>query len=197
MKKVITVDEYIENNSNWSEELKDLRKIVLSTEVKETIKWGAPIYTLDNKNIIGIGAFKTHIGLWFFNGALLKDSKKVLINAQEGKTQAMRQWRFRKQEKFNETLITNYINEAIENQKHGKVVKIEKKPLIIPEEIKNEFSKNQILEEKFNALSLSKKREYADHIFSAKRESTKTSRLNKILPMILNGIGLHDKYRDK
>ncbi len=62
--------------------------------MKETIKWGAPVYTLDYKNIVGLGAFKSYVGLWFFQGALLNDEKKKLINAQEDKTKALRQWRF-------------------------------------------------------------------------------------------------------
>jgi uncharacterized protein YdeI (YjbR/CyaY-like superfamily) len=43
------------------------------------------------KNLLGIGAFKNHFGLWFFQGSLLKQNTKLLVNAQEGKTQAMRQ----------------------------------------------------------------------------------------------------------
>jgi uncharacterized protein YdeI (YjbR/CyaY-like superfamily) len=38
-------------------------------------------------------------------------------------------------------------------------------------------------------------REYAEHIASAKREATKQTRIDKVLPMIVSGVGLHDKYR--
>lgn len=30
----------------------------------------------------------------------------------------------------------------------------------------------------------------------AKRDDTKARRLSKVIPMIVNGKGLHDKYRD-
>ena len=46
------------------------------------------------------------------------------------------------------------------------------------------------------ALTPGKQREYANHIASAKQAATKTSRLQKILPLIEAGGGLHDKYRD-
>jgi uncharacterized protein YdeI (YjbR/CyaY-like superfamily) len=59
----------------------------------ETVKWGVPVYTIEGKNIVGIAGFKAYVGLWFFQGAMLKDKKKKLINAQDGKTKALRQCR--------------------------------------------------------------------------------------------------------
>ena len=35
-----------------------------------------------------------------------------------------------------------------------------------------------------------------EYISKAKREATKQSRLEKIKPKILRGVGLHDKYKD-
>ncbi len=91
-----TVDDYIEAAEPWQDELIRLRKILRSTDLEETVKWGAPCYTHDGKNVVGMASFKSYVGLWFHQGALLGDKKKVLINAQEGKTKALRQWRFRR-----------------------------------------------------------------------------------------------------
>jgi uncharacterized protein YdeI (YjbR/CyaY-like superfamily) len=93
MKRANSVDEYIADAGTWKNELKRLREILRSTELKEEVKWGGPCYTCDGKNVVGIAGFKSYFGLWFHQGALLKDPKKVLMNAQEGKTKAMRQWR--------------------------------------------------------------------------------------------------------
>ncbi|MEH6705022.1 MAG: DUF1801 domain-containing protein, partial [Galbibacter orientalis] len=82
MTKPNNVEEYIASNVPWKEELSMLRSVINTTEMEETIKWGVPTYTLSNKNIVGIAAFKSYVGLWFHNGALLKDKAKVLINAQ-------------------------------------------------------------------------------------------------------------------
>ena len=117
MKKVNSVDEYFEVNSQWSEELLVLREIILSTEVDETMKWNAPVYTINGKNVIGLGAFKNHFGVWFFNGVFLKDEKNLLLNAQEGKTKALRQMRFKSFDEIDSKVVLAYVKEAIENQK--------------------------------------------------------------------------------
>ena len=76
-------------------------------------------------------------------GTSLKYQKKVLTNAQEGKTKAMRQWRFSSETEMDEKLILEYIEEAIQNQKDGKIVKADKKkPLVIPKELAQCFSEN-------------------------------------------------------
>ena len=41
-----------------------------------------------------------------------------------------------------------------------------------------------------------KQREYAEYIAGAKREETRSKRLQKVFPMIEAGIGLNDKYRN-
>jgi len=190
------VTEYIEKKSAWSEELKKIRSILSQLPLEETIKWGAPYYVSQGKNILGMAAFKSYFGIWFTQGALLKDEKKVLMNAQEGKTTAMRQWRFNSMDEIDIDLIKAYAIEAIENQKQGKEIKPQKKPLLIPELLQEAMNNNQELKEKYEAFTLGKKRDYADYISEAKREATKQSRLDKIIPMILNGVGLYDKYKN-
>ena len=44
-------------------------------------------------------------------------------------------------------------------------------------------------------MTKGKQREYAEYIADAKREETKSKRLEKIIPMILANQGLNDKYR--
>ena len=196
MNKFKTVEDYIANHSQWQNALTKLRRILLSTEVEETVKWGSPVYTYNGKNIIGLGAFKSYVGIWFFQGAFLKDEKKNLINAQEGKTKGLRQWRFNSVDEMSEDLIKAYVLEAIENQKLGKEIKpVKGKPLIIPPELQSALEQNEVLTEQFNKLSLSCKREYADYIGEAKREATKARRIEKIIPMIMEKAGLNDKYK--
>ncbi|WP_347174359.1 YdeI/OmpD-associated family protein [Polaribacter uvawellassae] len=192
------VETYITKKANWKPELELLRKTLLSTNLEETIKWGAPTYVYKNKNIVGIAAFKSYCGLWFFQGRLLKDSHKVLMNAQEGKTKAMLQWRFHSLEEIDENLIKEYALEAMQNVDEGKEIKPNrsKKELIIPEILQNALDTNEVFKLKFDTFSLSCKREYADYISEAKKETTKQNRLEKIIPMILNKVGLHDKYKN-
>jgi uncharacterized protein YdeI (YjbR/CyaY-like superfamily) len=150
------------------------------------------------KNILGLSAFKNYVGLWFFQGGTLKDTHKVLMNAQEGKTAAMRQWRFSSIEEIDVALIKAYVKEAKENQEKGNVIKPQKntKPLIIHSLLQKELEVNKEFSKQFESFSISKKREYADHISEAKREATQLKRLEKIIPMVISGVGLHDKYKN-
>ena len=104
MKSYKSPQDFIQAFPDWEGALEKLRSLILTTELEETMKWGAPVYTIDYKNIVGLGAFKSYFGVPFFQGAFLKDHNKVLINAQEGKTKAQRQWRFSNIEEIDEKL---------------------------------------------------------------------------------------------
>jgi uncharacterized protein YdeI (YjbR/CyaY-like superfamily) len=183
--------------NGWSEELEFLKSIIAKTALIETTKWGGCVYVLDNKNVVGIGGFKNYFTIWFFNGVFLKDEKKVLVNAQEGVTKLLRQWRFTSKDDVDETLVLNYIQEAIENEKQGKIIKIPKvgAKIEMPEIFQKELDLDTNLAEAFLKFSPYKQKEFLEYIVEAKREETKRSRIEKIKPMILENIGLNDKYR--
>ncbi|WP_027391757.1 YdeI/OmpD-associated family protein [Aquimarina latercula] len=192
-----TVDVFINSKLHWKKSLELLRSIMISTEMKETIKWGTPTYTIDGKNVIGLTAFKSYVGIWFHQGVFLKDDQGKLINAQEGKTKGLRQWRFSSYEEIEKDLVLQYVLEAIQNQKDGKEIII-KKPstnINVPEELKVILEANKDLKNSFEKLPRFKQKEYAEYITNAKRDTTKATRLEKITPMILRGVGLGDKYR--
>ena len=84
---------------------------------------GAPCYTLNGKMIVGLGAFKSYVALWFYQGALLADTEGVLINAQEGKTKALRQWRFDSKRAIAARKIKAYVREAISLQEQALEIK--------------------------------------------------------------------------
>lgn len=198
MLKIHSVEEYLEINSHYKNELDLLRELLLSTELEETVKWSAPVYTINNKNVIGLGGFKQHFCLWFFNGVFLKDEANLLVNAQENKTKALRQLRFTSIDDINKPVVLSYIKEAIENQKLGKEIKPvrQTKKVTIPEILNTVLEENNALHNAFQKLTDAKKREYCEHVASAKRETTKLSRIEKIIPLILKGSGLHDKYKN-
>ncbi len=196
MKKAITVDEFILNAKYGKEILLVLRNILKSSELNETVKWGMPVYTFQDKNIVGFSSFKFYTGLWFYQGAFLKDEAGVLINAQENTTKAMRQWRFNSVEELDEKLILQYIHESIQNQKMGLELKPDRnKPIRIPDELKEAFAENRQLENCFKQFTTGRQREFADYVSSAKQEETRKSRVQKIIPLIRENIGLNDKYR--
>lgn len=188
---------YIAKHKNFDELLIELRKIIKKHPFEETLKWGMPTYVYDNKNLIGIGAFKNHVGIWFFQGALLKDKENLLHNAQKGKTKAMRQMRLKETSDINESVIDQYLEETIDNQKNGLTIKISKpvKQFLLPTELSNYLKDHAELSDSFFRLSPGRQKEYGAYISSAKRAQTKSDRLEKITPLIIKGIGLNDKYK--
>lgn len=196
MKSIKTAEEYILNACHGKDILIILREIIHLTELVETIKWGSPVYTINKKNVVGIGSFKTYTGLWFFQGALLKDEEKVLINAQTDVTKALRQWRFSTVDEIDDKLILKYLHEAIQNQKQGKELKPERnKTVVIPDELLEVFKEDKELKDCFARFTPGRQREFADYISSAKQTETRKARIHKIIPLILDNIGLNDKYR--
>ncbi|MCP4120942.1 MAG: hypothetical protein GY751_04250 [Bacteroidetes bacterium] len=201
MKNYRDIEDYFLAHPEWEMELAYLRDLMFShPEFEETIKWGAPVYTVEGKNVAGLGAFKSYVGIWFFQGALLSDPHQKLINAQPGKTKALRQWYFLHMEEIenNKELIRAYLSEAIQNQLAGKMVPKEiksKQDLQIPEELQEAFEITERLEEKFYTISPYKRREFCEYISEAKREVTRRKRVETSIPIILDGKGLNDKYR--
>ncbi len=190
------IEAFFEREHPFREGICQLREIVLKTELQEELKWGAPVYTFNGKNVLGIMAFKHHFGIWFFNGVFLSDPLNVLQNAQEGKTKAMRHWKFTRNEDIEIPAVLAYVKEALENQKKGLEAKPDrKKPIILPDLLKNILRSEKEIKQSFEKLSPGKQREYCDYINEAKQEKTKKSRLEKILPLIRTGKGLNDRYR--
>jgi len=169
---------------------------LLTTEIREKVKWGGPIYTINEKNVVGLGSFKSYAGLWFHQGVFLKDEAGILINASEGVTKALRQWRFTSVDEIDDQLVLKYINEAIQNQKEGKELKPDRnKPVVIPDELNQELKDDKELENCFNRFTPGKQREFTEFISSAKLTEPRMARDQKVIPLILENIGLNDKYR--
>jgi len=186
----------MQNNTQWSEELDVIASIINKLPLEKTIKWGAEVFTYDGKNVVSYGGFKNFFTLWFYNGVFLTDKYNVLVNAQEGKTKSLRQWRFTSFSEIDEKKITEYIYEAIEIEKKGLKIAPEKFSAIpVSEFLEAEFKNNYNLKTAFDKLTPGKQKEYNIYINEAKQEATKLKRVEKIVPMILQGMGLNDKYK--
>jgi uncharacterized protein YdeI (YjbR/CyaY-like superfamily) len=194
------IEAFFKKDTPFKSQINKIRSVLKETEFIETLKWGIPTYTINGKNVAGIGVFKNHYGLWFFQGAFLKDEKGLLRNAQEGTTKGMRQLNFTLEDELPLADIKSYALEAIKNQKDGKEIKIAKAPkakdTVFPDELTTAFSKDKDFQNAFKALTPGRQKEYAQHIGSAKQERTRINRLEKAKPLILDGKGLHDKYKN-
>ncbi len=196
MKSVNTADEYFSSQTSWRSVLLRFREILQKTELEETIKWGGPVYTLAGKNVVGIGVFKSYVGLWFYQGVFLSDPYKVLVSGSEGKTRVLRQLRFTTEEDVDYDMVRSYVAEAIANQKAGKEIKPEKaKVFTIPDELAQVLANDEELKTCFESLTPFKQREYAEYIAEPARPETRLTRLKKVIPLIMEKVGMNDKYR--
>jgi len=190
------IDAYIAKHQKWKDQLEVTREILAATELVEAIKWGSPSYTLDSSILISLVGFKNHYAIWFHQGVFLEDKKSALITAQEGTTKGMRQLRIEAGDKINKSLVRAYVKETIANHRAGKKIASVKKVLNVSVELDKALQKDKRLKAAFKALTPGRQREYADHVASAKQEKTRLSRVEKVVPQILLGVGLHDKYKN-
>ncbi len=104
---------------------------------------------MNSKNILGLGAFKSPFGIWFFNGVFLKDERNLLV------TKALRQMRFKVLEDINMQVFLTYTKEAIENQKLGKGIRPDrtKKETAIHTELQSVLDSDAALNNIFQALT--------------------------------------------
>jgi uncharacterized protein YdeI (YjbR/CyaY-like superfamily) len=180
----------------WQEELQTLRQIVLDCGLTEELKWSVPVYTLQNKNIAIVSAFKDYCSLSFFKGALLKDQNKILAKQGES-SQAARIIKFTGTREILKLLpiLREFIFEAIELEKNGEKVIYKKNLEPVPEELKNIFKELPVLKNAFYSLTPVKQRAYIIYFSQPKQSETRVSRIEKCKQKIMNGEGLNDKYK--
>jgi uncharacterized protein YdeI (YjbR/CyaY-like superfamily) len=190
----LKVDEFLSKSKKWKEEYEKLRNIVLDCELTEEFKWMHPCYTFENKNIVLIHGFKEYCALLFHKGALLKDAHGILIQQTEN-VQAARQIRFTNVQEIveMETILKDYIYEAIEVEKAGLEVNFKKHTeYTIPEEFQFKLDEIPALKTAFEALTPGRQRAYILHFSQPKQSKTRESRVEKCMQQILNGKGLND-----
>jgi len=189
------VDAFLRRARKWREELAKLRTVILECGLAEELKWGVPVYTFQNKNIVGINGLKNFCALAFFEGVLLKDSKRILVRPGQH-TQAARWVKFTSlQEIAGKTAtLKSYIREAIEIEKAGVKIKLKKtSDFKVPEEFQTKLAEAPNLKAAFEALTPGRQRAYLFYFSGAKQSKTRAARVEKCLRQILNGKGLNDR----
>lgn len=188
------VDFYFNKPSQWQEEYQLLRTIILDCGLTEVLKWGCPCYTFDDKNVVLIHGFKEYCAILFMKGALLKDTKGILIQQTEN-VQSGRQLRFTTKEEIGKmkATIKAYVNEAVKVEKAGLKVDLKKTEAYeVPAELLSKLDTDKNLKAAFNALTPGRKRAYIFYISQAKQSKTREARVEKYIPQILDGKGLDD-----
>src|SRR3954465_6863364 len=178
----------------WKAEIAEMRRGLARLAMKEERKWGKPTYTVDGKNIVILQGFKEYFGLGFFQGALLKDPKKVLV--QLGQVHAGRVMKFTSAKDITAKAATikAYVREAIAVEKAG----LRMKPKTtadypVPEELRERFRRDPRFKRAFEALTPGRQRGYLYHFAAAKQSATRATRIRKAMPGIFEGRGFLER----
>jgi uncharacterized protein YdeI (YjbR/CyaY-like superfamily) len=172
---------------------KRLRQLILSSdpEIIEDWKWG-PNYYL-NGMVCGYWGFKKHVSFVFFQGSLLKDKKKILIE-NPGNVHN-RHIKFTDVKQIDDKAILEYLFEAIDNNRKGlKIIETKDKTIVTPVDAEKAFKKAKVLAY-FDSLAFSHRKEYIQWIESAKKEETRTKRIEQAIEKLLDKQSIHAKYK--
>ena len=178
----------------WDAEIAAMRRVLAGVAMKEECKWGKPTYTVDGKNIVIIQGFKDYFALGFFQGALLKDPRKVLV--QLGQVQAGRVMKFTSAKEITAQAATikAYVREAIAVEKAGLRMKPKKtSDFPVPDELRERFRKDPRFKRAFEALTPGRQRSYLYHFAAAKQPATRMARIEKAMPAIFEGKGFLER----
>jgi uncharacterized protein YdeI (YjbR/CyaY-like superfamily) len=178
----------------WEAEIEETRRVLAGFAMKEECKWGKPTYTVDGRNIVIMQGFKEYFALGFFQGALLKDSRKVLV--QLGQVHAARVMKFKSvtEIRAKAATIKAYVREAIAVEKRG--LRMEKKKTSefpVPEELTERFRRDTRFKRAFEALTPGRQRSYLYHFGAAKQSATRVARIEKAMPAIFEGRGFLER----
>jgi uncharacterized protein YdeI (YjbR/CyaY-like superfamily) len=178
----------------WEAELAEMRRVLAGLAMVEERKWGSPTYTVDGKNIVILQCFKAYFGLGFFQGALLKDPKKLLV--QLGQVQAGRVMKFStaKEITAKAATIKAYVREAMAVEKAGlRLERKETSDFPVPEELTERFRTDPRFKRAFEALTPGRQRSYLHHFAAAKQSATRVARIEKAMPAIFAGRGFLER----
>jgi uncharacterized protein YdeI (YjbR/CyaY-like superfamily) len=178
----------------WQAEIAEMRRVLAGFAMKEECKWAKPTYTVDGKNIVIIQGFKEYCALLFFQGALLKDPKKLLVRL--GQTHAARVMKFTSAKEIaaKAATIKAYVREALAVEKAG--LRLEPKKTSdfpVPEELTERLRRDARFKRAFEALTPGRQRSYLYHFAAAKQSATRVARIEKAMPAILEGRGFLER----
>src|SRR5690242_16167861 len=178
----------------WEPELAAMQRVLAGLGMREECKWGKPTYTVDGRNVVIVHGFKDYFALGFFQGALMKDPKKLLV--QLGQVHAGRVMKFTSAKDITAMAATikAYVREAIAVEKAGLRMKPKKtSDFPVPEELNERFRKDARFKRAFEALTPGRQRSYLYHFAAAKQSATRTARIEKAMPAIFAGRGFLER----
>ncbi|MDE3126798.1 MAG: YdeI/OmpD-associated family protein [Gemmatimonadota bacterium] len=178
----------------WKAELAAMRRVLAGLAMKEECKWGKPTFTVNGRNVVIMQGFKEYFALGFFQGALLEDPKKLLV--QLGQVHAARVMKFTSAKEIaaKSATIKAYVRQAIAVEKAGVRMKPKRtSDYPVPEELTERFRKDPRFKRAFEALTPGRQRGYLYHFAAAKQSETRAARIERAMPAIFQGRGFLER----
>ena len=178
----------------WPDVLQAVREILIASGLREEMKWGAPCYTLNGKNVAMMVALRKNCAVSFFRGAHLEDPQGLL----EAPGPNSRLGRYLKFETLEEVLLKrlycqDLLAEAIALEQSGVKAKREAPQELLPEELLQRLLAEPTLQSAFAALTPGRQRSHILHIGGAKQVETRLRRVDRCVEAILQGKGFNER----
>jgi uncharacterized protein YdeI (YjbR/CyaY-like superfamily) len=189
------VDAYIEKSAEFAKPiLTHIRKLVhrACPDISETMKWSFPHF--DHKGTVcSMASFKQHCAFGFWKQSLMeKDAFPAQKTAMGsfGRITSLN-------DLPDDKVMIGLVHQAIELNERGiKVAKkpVERKDLVVPDDMTEALKKNKKAKTVFDAFSYSNQKEYVEWITEAKTEATRNKRLATTIEWLAEGKSRNWKY---
>ncbi|WP_118951058.1 YdeI/OmpD-associated family protein [Taibaiella helva] len=196
------IDAYIEKAAPFAQPiLNHIRALIHEhcPDIQENIKWGFPHFDYKGKSHFSLASFKQHCAFGFWLAGAMKDPKGILQLEEKsamgslGKITALK-------DLPSDKIFATYLKESIRLADEGiKAPKAPKKaealPMEVPEAFRKALAKNKKAQAVFEQFAPSHRKEYLEWISEAKREETRTKRIEQAIAWMAEGKPRHWKYQ--
>ncbi|MBA3670835.1 MAG: YdeI/OmpD-associated family protein, partial [Gemmatimonadaceae bacterium] len=193
------VDAYIEKSGDFAKPiLRHLRDVVHDAcpDVQETIKWSAPHF--DYHGIMcAMAAFKAHCSFGFWKASLIEG---LGPNSNNGGAAAGNFGRITTLKELpSARTLAGFVKKAARLNEEGvpvakKKAVVARPEAVVPDVLAKALAKNRKARATFDAFSPSHRREYIEWITEAKREETRTKRVDQAIAWLAEGKARHWKH---
>ncbi|MBU6162937.1 MAG: YdeI/OmpD-associated family protein [Myxococcales bacterium] len=178
----------------WTDTLVALRERILEHELTEVMKWGAPCYTCNQKNVVILTALKDFCALSFVQGAALHDPDGLLVSPGPHS-------RYARYLKFQTTAdvvrmrepTRRLLQQAIDLAHSGEKFTPEIRPEPLPEELQRALEFDPVLAERFSSLTPGRQRSHILYIGGASSTAARERRVERCVPRIMAGKGFQER----
>ncbi|HWT13630.1 MAG TPA: YdeI/OmpD-associated family protein [Allosphingosinicella sp.] len=197
MKTDPRIDAYIDRQADFARPiLRHLREVVHAAcpECEETLKWSSPSFMYRGQILAGMAAFKQHATFGFWRGSLVvgKSNEQVSGMGQFGRLASIEDLPPRAEL---EALVRKAMKLTDEGVKPPRD-KHKKAPFSVPQDLRSALDANAAAAATFEGFPPSCQRDYVDWITGAKRDETRTRRLNQAVEWLAEGKKRNWKYEN-